>query len=219
MMPNILKTRGCSNDAASSASRSWPAVISMHQVKFGGSMLSSRTRVIDNRRSKLERVQTIALVTNEQHAATLYISLPEAFIEKKKTLVKLSSKQQGTDKKRAARQRKVLMAGNWKMNPNSIKEARVLEGSPSGLFFEDDCSADVLSGTVAKIGAQDVHPESKGAFTGEVSTGMLMSMGVSYVLAGHSERRNLFNESDAVVNKKVGACLEIIHTTNTLHTS
>ncbi|GAX85564.1 hypothetical protein CEUSTIGMA_g12979.t1 [Chlamydomonas eustigma] len=227
MMPNILKTRVCSNDAASSASRSWPAVISMHQVKFGGSMLSSRTGVIENRRSKLERMQTIALVTNEQHAATLYISLPEAFIEKKKTLVKLSSKQQGTDQKRAARQRKVLMAGNWKMNPASIKEARemaALLASSLRTIAQDKPGfdvevvvippspflhivADVLSGTVAKIGAQDVHPESKGAFTGEVSTGMLMSMGVSYVLAGHSERRNLFNESDAVVNKKVKAVL------------
>jgi len=67
--------------------------------------------------------------------------------------------------------------------------------------------AEALEGTATKLGAQDCHPGAKGAFTGEVSTGMLSSLGTSFVLAGHSERRVLFKEDDDFVNKKVQAIL------------
>ena len=63
--------------------------------------------------------------------------------------------------------------------------------------------ADALEGTVAFLGAQDVYPQAKGAFTGEVSPGMLASLGTTFVLAGHSERRVLFKEDDEAINKKV----------------
>ena len=67
--------------------------------------------------------------------------------------------------------------------------------------------AQALSGTVTKLGAQDCYPVAKGAFTGEVSPGMLSSLGTSFVLAGHSERRVLFKEDDDLINKKVHAIL------------
>ncbi len=63
--------------------------------------------------------------------------------------------------------------------------------------------AEALAGTRAKIGAQDVYPAAKGAFTGAVSPGMLKSLGTTFVLAGHSERRVLFTEDDETINKKV----------------
>lgn len=64
--------------------------------------------------------------------------------------------------------------------------------------------AAALEGTVALLGAQDVFPQAKGAFTGEISPGMLSSLGTAFVLAGHSERRVLFKEDDEAINKKVG---------------
>lgn len=60
-----------------------------------------------------------------------------------------------------------------------------------------------VSGNRVTVGAQDLHIEEKGAFTGAVSTGMLASVGCIYVLCGHSERRSVFGDSDDMVNKKV----------------
>lgn len=66
----------------------------------------------------------------------------------------------------------------------------------------------MLENTDVNIGAQDCHYESKGAYTGALSTSMLKDMNCKYVLAGHSERRSLFGDSDLIVNKKVRAILD-----------
>lgn len=62
---------------------------------------------------------------------------------------------------------------------------------------------DGVDGNKVAVGAQDLYTESQGAFTGAVSTGMLESVGCSYVLCGHSERRSVFGDSDEMVNTKV----------------
>ena len=111
--------------------------------------------------------------------------------------------------------RKKVIAGNWKMNmlPN---EAMAFIESISPLVKDTKNEVVVCvpytdlfyalltaQGTNIKIGAQNMHFEEKGAYTGEVSAQMLKSIGVEYVIIGHSERRQYFNETDETVNKKV----------------
>ncbi len=116
--------------------------------------------------------------------------------------------------------RKKVIAGNWKMNmlPNETIEyiekfSKLVENSDNevilcvpyiDLFY---CLLN-CQGTNIKVGAQNVHFEEKGAYTGEVSAKMLKSIGVEYVIIGHSERRQYFGETDESVNKKVKAALE-----------
>lgn len=111
--------------------------------------------------------------------------------------------------------RKKVIAGNWKMNklPNEaidfidrltplLKDTKneVVVCVPyTDLFY----ALLTAQGTNIKIGAQNMHFEEKGAYTGEVSAQMLKSIGVEYVIIGHSERRQYFNETDETVNKKV----------------
>ena len=113
--------------------------------------------------------------------------------------------------------RKKVIAGNWKMNmlPNEAismitelaplvknSENEVILCVPyTDLFY----SLLTAQGTNIKIGAQNMHYEEKGAYTGEVSGKMLKSIGVEYVIIGHSERRLLFAETDETVNKKIKA--------------
>ena len=117
--------------------------------------------------------------------------------------------------------RKKIIAGNWKMNklPNEaiafieelgplVKNTQnevVLCVPYTNLFY----SLLTAQGTNIKIGAQNMHYEEKGAYTGEVSGEMLKSIGVEYVIIGHSERRQYFNETDETVNKKVKKALEV----------
>ena len=114
---------------------------------------------------------------------------------------------------------KKVIAGNWKMNmlPNEainfieeisgyIKDTEnevVLCVPYTDLFY----SLLTAQGTNIKIGAQNMHWEEKGAYTGEISGSMLKSIGVEYVIIGHSERRQYFAETDETVNKKVKAAL------------
>jgi len=84
-------------------------------------------------------------------------------------------------------------------------------GGPEVLVFPPFLALDavhqILEGSPLKLGAQDVHWEAKGAFTGEVSPAMLKEVGVGAVLLGHSERRHVMGETNEMINKKVKACL------------
>ena len=116
--------------------------------------------------------------------------------------------------------RRKVIAGNWKMNmlPNEaidyiqafeplVKDAKaevILCVPYTDLFY---CLMNV-QGTNIKIGAQNMHFAENGAYTGEVSGKMLKSIGVEYVIIGHSERRQYYNETDESVNKKIKAAFE-----------
>ena len=113
-----------------------------------------------------------------------------------------------------------IVAGNWKMN-TTIPEAIVLAAqmrdaldAVSGVekvvcppFVSLLAVQGLLDGTSVKLGAQNMHHAEKGAFTGEVSPGMLAGL-CQYVILGHSERRQLFGETDEAVNMKVKAAIE-----------
>ena len=117
--------------------------------------------------------------------------------------------------------RKTVIAGNWKMN-NDLKESEKLIVELKNLLQNEKPNCDVIvcppftslseasklvKGTVIKLGAQNMHFEDNGAFTGEVSASMLRSAGCEYVILGHSERRHIFGESDEVINKKIKKAL------------
>lgn len=116
--------------------------------------------------------------------------------------------------------RKAIIAGNWKMNKTPDEAAALIEELKPLVanaraevvvcppFVCLETAARVLQGSNIRLGAQNVHFEKSGAFTGEVTTGMLKALGVEYVIIGHSERRQYFAETDETVNKKVKASLE-----------
>jgi len=108
-----------------------------------------------------------------------------------------------------------FIAGNWKMF-KTTKEAVAFAKEFRELYHGTDVRAaicapftqlfalkEAFSGTNIKLGAQNMHFEDEGAFTGEVSAGMLKEIGVDYCIVGHSERRQYFNETDETVNKKI----------------
>lgn len=113
--------------------------------------------------------------------------------------------------------RKKVIAGNWKMNKNPIEGAEfVKELAPLVENTENEviiCAPFIhliglvqfTKGTNVKIGAQNMHWEDSGAYTGEVSGSMLKYIGVEYVIIGHSERRQYYAETDESVNKKIKA--------------
>lgn len=115
--------------------------------------------------------------------------------------------------------RKPVIAGNWKMN-KTVEETRLLVYELSiGLrdiknveriifppYISILAAAAILEGTNIGLGAQNLHWEEKGAFTGEISAQMIAEY-CQYVLIGHSERRTYFGESDEVVNKKIFAAI------------
>jgi len=117
--------------------------------------------------------------------------------------------------------RRKVIAGNWKMNmlPNeAIDFIQGLEEKVKGTEHEvilcvpyTDIFYSVLNAqeTNIKIGAQNMHWEEKGAYTGEVSAEMLKAVGVEYVIIGHSERRQYFAETDETVNKKLKKALAV----------
>jgi triosephosphate isomerase len=117
--------------------------------------------------------------------------------------------------------RRKLVAGNWKMN-TTLAEAKALAAAVAhgvGASTKAEVAvcppylwipavAEALKGSPVALGAQDVSWETKGAFTGEVSPGMLLEAGCKYAIIGHSERRHILGESDSNINHKVHTALE-----------
>ena len=119
------------------------------------------------------------------------------------------------------RYRKTIIAGNWKMNKtisetkSFMEELKPLLGKPRWCevvlcvpYVNIPAAVRLVKDCRVSIGAENCHFESHGAYTGEVSAEMLKEAGVKYVIIGHSERREYYNETDFTVNKKVHAALE-----------
>src|SRR6266581_2077986 len=118
--------------------------------------------------------------------------------------------------------RKKIVAANWKMNMTQTESARFVESLLLELGDIADVEVVIVPPFTAiakvtealgksqniKIGAQNMHWERNGAFTGEISAALLRDLFVHYVLLGHSERRRLFGETDEIVNRKVRAAHE-----------
>ncbi|MCQ2408134.1 MAG: triose-phosphate isomerase [Oscillospiraceae bacterium] len=117
--------------------------------------------------------------------------------------------------------RKAIIAGNWKMNKTRpeakalLEEINPLVANAEGKieviacvpFTNLETAVNATAGSNVKIGAENVHFEKSGAFTGEISADMLTEIGVEYVVIGHSERRQYFGETDETVNKRTKAAL------------
>lgn len=119
------------------------------------------------------------------------------------------------------RYRKTIIAGNWKMNKTLsetrafAEELKPLLGKPNWCevvlcvpYVNIQAAVRLFKECRVSIGAENCHYESHGAYTGEVAPEMLKELGVKYVVIGHSERRQYYNETDFTVNKKVHAALE-----------
>lgn len=116
--------------------------------------------------------------------------------------------------------RKKFIAGNWKMHMDRAGAIALAEAVVKGAakfpqveiaicppFVYLEAVQKVRLGSPVSLGAQNVYQEAKGAFTGEISPGMLLDCGCKYVILGHSERRDIFQESSADVNRKLQAVL------------
>ncbi|SCG83011.1 triosephosphate isomerase [Proteiniborus sp. DW1] len=112
-----------------------------------------------------------------------------------------------------------IIAGNWKMNKTIDEAIQLVNDIKNNLKEEVEVVVcvpftalnevkKIISGTKLKLGAQNMHWEESGAFTGEISPLMLKEIGVDYVIIGHSERRQYFNETDETVNKKIKSALK-----------
>ena len=116
--------------------------------------------------------------------------------------------------------RRTVIAGNWKMNFTPSEAKAFIEEIKPMVAGKDNCdiifcapyvtiaaAMEAAKGSNIKIGAENVHYEEKGAYTGEVSAKMLKEIGVEYVIIGHSERRQYFAETDTTVNLRTKAAL------------
>ena len=113
--------------------------------------------------------------------------------------------------------RKAIIAGNWKMNKTRPEAKELLEAikplvaNAEGKveviacvpFTNLETAINATAGSNVKIGAENVHFEKSGAFTGEISADMLVELGVEYVVIGHSERRQIFKEDDELIHAKL----------------
>ncbi len=113
-----------------------------------------------------------------------------------------------------------IVAGNWKMNTTREPGRQLAAGIVTGLGSEQRVGVilcppfpylisvgEALAGSKVALGAQNCYDQPKGAFTGEVSPAMLLDVGCRYVIVGHSERRHVLGETDAMVNRKLRAAL------------
>ncbi len=114
-----------------------------------------------------------------------------------------------------------FVCGNWKMHKTAAEAAQLVKELREGLgeaagkvqvavappFTALAAAVQAAAGSPVEVAGQDVHWEAQGAFTGEVSAAMLAEVGCKHVIVGHSERRQLFGETDETVRKKVGAVL------------
>ena len=115
--------------------------------------------------------------------------------------------------------RKAIIAGNWKMNKTATEAAELIDALIPAVK-DADCEVVICTpftslvtavekckGTNIHVGAENVHFEKSGAYTGEISADMLVDLGVEYVIVGHSERRQYFAETDVTVNKRARAAM------------
>ena len=117
--------------------------------------------------------------------------------------------------------RRYFIAGNWKMNNTAAQAVELINGINAQIAGETsvdvavcptftalDASSKALAGSNVKLGAQNMYTKASGAYTGEISAEMLKEFNCTYVILGHSERREYFKETDAFINEKVKAVLE-----------
>ncbi|MBZ0177675.1 MAG: triose-phosphate isomerase [Melioribacteraceae bacterium] len=117
--------------------------------------------------------------------------------------------------------RRKVIAGNWKMNNDLSGSISLISAIKNGLsekgtdnlviiappYTSLETACALIKDTEIKLSAQNMHFEESGAFTGEISAGMLKSAGCEYVILGHSERRTIFSETDEIINKKLKKAL------------
>jgi triosephosphate isomerase len=127
--------------------------------------------------------------------------------------------------------RQPIMAGNWKMNPETEEDALELINGLTSLLGAETCPMDeenegctevvvfpphpfirqvkdIAENAGITVGAQSIFFEDRGAYTGAISASMVKSLGCEYILCGHSERRTLFNDDDAAINRKIQKVLD-----------
>ena len=118
--------------------------------------------------------------------------------------------------------RKKIIAGNWKMNVKPSETAALVKGVAEATkdfagkvdivcctpAIDVPAAVAAAAGTQVEVGAENCHWKESGAYTGEISTGMLLDAGAKYVIIGHSERRQYFGETDETVNKRLQAALK-----------
>jgi len=116
--------------------------------------------------------------------------------------------------------RRMVIAGNWKMNKTVSETKQILADMRGGISTDKadvlfcvpsvslTAAAEVLAGSGIGVGAENMYYEEQGAYTGEISASMLTDAGAGYVIIGHSERRQIFGETDEMINKKIIKAIE-----------